>query len=29
FRDVDKTIESSEAMLRIGFISILLNRLAK
>ena len=29
FRDVEKTVESSEAMLRIGFISILLNRLAK
>lgn len=29
FRDVDKTVESSEAMLRIGFISILLNRLTK
>lgn len=29
FRDVDKTIESSEAMLRIGFISIIINRLAK
>jgi len=29
FRDVDKTIESSEAMLRISFISILLNRLTK
>lgn len=29
FRDVDKTIESAEAMLRIGFISILINRLAK
>lgn len=29
FRDVDKTIESSEAMLRIGFISILINRLSK
>jgi transposase len=28
-RDVEKTIESSEAMLRIAFISILLNRLAK
>jgi transposase len=27
FRDVEKTIESSEAMLRIAFISILLNRL--
>lgn len=29
FRDVDKTVESSEAMLRVGFISILLNRIAK
>ncbi len=29
FRDVEKTIESSEAMLRIAFISILLNRLTK
>lgn len=29
FRDVDKTTESSEAMLRIGFISILINRLTK
>ncbi len=29
FRDVEKTIESSEAMLRIGFISILLNRITK
>ncbi|UHG93755.1 IS5 family transposase [Spirosoma oryzicola] len=29
FGDVDKTIESSEAMLRIGFISILINRLSK
>lgn len=29
FRDVEKTIESSEAMLRISFISILINRLAK
>ena len=29
FRDVEKTVESSEAMLRIGFISILINRLAK
>jgi len=28
FRDVEKTIESSEAMLRIAFISILINRLA-
>lgn len=28
FRDVEKTIESSEAMLQIAFISILLNRLA-
>lgn len=29
FRDVEKTIESSEAMLRIAFISILINRLAR
>ncbi len=29
FRDVEKTIESSEAMLRIAFISVLLNRLTK
>ena len=29
FRDVEKTIESSEAMLRIAFISIILNRFAK
>lgn len=29
FRDVEKTVESSEAMLRIAFISILINRLAK
>lgn len=29
FRDVEKTVESSEAMLQIAFISILLNRLAK
>lgn len=29
FRDVEKTIESSEAMLRIAFISIIINRLAK
>ncbi len=29
FRDVEKTIESSEAMLQIAFISILLNRLSK
>ncbi|WP_177236771.1 transposase [Spirosoma endophyticum] len=29
FRDVEKTIESSNAMLRISFISILINRLAK
>ncbi len=29
FRDVEKTVESSEAMLRIAFISILVNRLAK
>ena len=29
FRDVEKTIESSETMLRIAFISILLNRLPK
>lgn len=29
FRDVEKTIESSEAMLRIAFISFLTNRLAK
>jgi len=28
FRDVEKTIESSEAMLRIAFISILINRTA-
>jgi putative transposase len=28
FRDVEKTIESSEAMLRIAFISILINRVA-
>lgn len=29
FRDVEKTVESSEAMLRIAFISIILNRFAK
>lgn len=29
FRDVEKTVESSEAMLRIAFISILVNRIAK
>lgn len=29
FRDVEKTVESSEAMVRIAFISILINRLAK
>ena len=29
FRDVEKTVESSETMLRIAFISILLNRVAK
>ncbi len=29
FRDVEKTVESSEAMLRIAFISFLLNRLAE
>jgi putative transposase len=29
FPDVEKTVESSEAMLRIAFISILINRLAK
>ena len=28
FRDVEKTVESSEAMLQIAFISILLNRVA-
>lgn len=29
FRDVEKTVESSEAMVRIAFISILINRLTK
>jgi putative transposase len=29
FRDVEKTVESSESMLRIAFISFLINRLAK
>lgn len=29
FRDVEKSVESSEAMIQIGFISILINRLAK
>lgn len=29
FRDVEKTVESSEAMLQIAFISFLVNRLAK
>lgn len=29
FREVEKTIDSSEAMLRITFISILANRIAK
>jgi transposase len=29
FRDVEKSVESSEAMLRIAFISIILNRFAK
>lgn len=29
FRDVEKTVESSEAMLRIAFISFLINRLTK
>ena len=28
FRDVEKTVESSEAMLQIVFMSILLNRVA-
>lgn len=29
FRDVEKTIESSEAMLEIAYLSIFLNRIAK
>ena len=29
FRDVEKTVESSEAMLQIAFISIIINRFAK
>jgi putative transposase len=29
FRDVEKTVESSEAMLRIAFLSFLINRLSE
>ena len=29
FRDVEKTVESSEAMLQIIFVAILINRIAK
>ncbi|WP_198175082.1 transposase [Spirosoma arboris] len=29
FRDVEKSVESSEAMLQLAFISIIINRLAK